>query len=127
MAPAGLAERGSAFWADLTADRSWDAAGLVLVAEACRIVDRLEQLDRLLRRDISEWVVIVDEYASGRKEIRLEINDALSEARQQQGSLLQVLSKLGLGKSEAKTTGQGSRVDAFSARRPSRLAAAAAR
>jgi hypothetical protein len=53
--PDGLAERGTALWIDVLAERELDAAGRVLLAEACRMADRLEQMDRLLRGDIATW------------------------------------------------------------------------
>jgi hypothetical protein len=123
--PEGLHERGSALWGELTVGRKWDPAGVVLVGEACRMVDRLEQLDRLLRRDAEEWVRIVDVYNGGTRDVLLEIDDLLAESRQLQTTLLTTFMKLGLGKSEAVDTGRASKSDDLRAKRAARLANAA--
>jgi hypothetical protein len=126
-APEGLAERGSALWEALHEGLTWDPAGALLVAEACRMADRLEKLDLLLRDDIGEWARVVENYDSGgKREINLEIDDALAEARQQQNTLLQLLTKLGLGKSTAAVAKQGDALDEFARRRAARVAAASA-
>jgi hypothetical protein len=84
-------------WADLTAARSFDAAGELLVGEACRVADRLERLDRLLRGDVGDWAQVIDV----RGTVVLVIDSALSEARQQQNALRQLFATLGLAKAEA--------------------------
>jgi hypothetical protein len=109
--PDGLGVRGSALWDVLTSEKTWDAAGSVLLGEACRTVDRLEKLDQLLRREIGAWAEIVEDFDHGRREIHLEIDDALAESRQQQGSLLQLLTKLGLGRSKSPAAAQEDPLD----------------
>lgn len=123
--PKGLNVRGRKMWRDLTRERTWDAAGLVLLAEACRLADRLEQMDELLRGDVAQWARIVDEYKSGQREIYVEVDATLTEARQMQTALLGILTKLGLGKSEAVKVSTGSRKDELAAKRAARVAAAA--
>lgn len=105
IVPEGLGERGAALWQAVTSDRTWDAAGLVLVAEACRAADRLEQLDRLLRGDIEVWARLEAEFKSQDRRIVLALDDALAEARQQQGTLLQLVKMLGLGKATSAPSG----------------------
>lgn len=92
----GLRDRGRALWESLTAARSFDAAGELLAGEACRIADRLERLDRLLRGDAGDWSQIVEVPGSGT--LVLVIDSALSEARQQQNALRQIFATLGLAK-----------------------------
>lgn len=123
--PDGLAERGTALWLDVLAERDLDAAGRVLLAEACRMADRLEQMDRLLRGDISTWAVISDEYgAGGKRRVTVVLDDALGEARQQAATYRQIVATLKLGTAAEKATERGS-LDQLGARRAARLAATA--
>jgi len=120
--PAGLDVRGRGLWRALTTDQEWDPAGLLLVAEACRMADRLEKLDGLLRGDVSSWASIVVSYEGGKREVYLEMDGALGEARQLQGSLLMLLTKLGLGRSVETTEKGGDALDDLFAARRARLA-----
>jgi hypothetical protein len=122
--PATLGPRGLALWTAITAKRDLDAAGAILVEEACRIADRLEQLDELLRGEIAVWAQITDDYAGGKRTTRVVLDDALGEARQQQNALRQILATLKLGSAEEKATGEVSLVDQLTARRTRRLTAA---
>ena len=67
--------------------------GVVLLEEACRIADRLDELDRLLRGETELWCSIV-EARDGSLEIRMD--GALVEARQQANVLRQILTGLPL-------------------------------
>lgn len=124
--PAGLEARGRAFWRAVTTERKWDAAGLVLIGEACRMVDRLEKLDGLLRGDVATWAEIVDNYEGGQRNVYVELDAGLTEARQMQTALLGILTKLGLGKSEAAKQAGPSVADQLKAKRAERVAKAAA-
>jgi hypothetical protein len=106
--PAGLGARGVALWEALTSANTFDAAGEVMVVEACRITDRLDRLDRLLRGEVGDWAQVVEPVAGGR--LVLVLDSALTEARQQQGALRQVFASLGLAKAEAQGDGG---LDAF--------------
>lgn len=82
--------------------RLWDAhredvegeRGLVLLEEACRIADRLDALDGLLRGGAEVWCRIVEDFRSGAIELR--IDGALVEARQQANVLRQIVAALPL-------------------------------
>lgn len=79
--------------------RLWDAhreqvegeRGLVMLEEACRIADRLDQLDRILKGEVEAWCYIA-EARDGDLEVR--VDGALVEARQQANVLRQILSSL---------------------------------
>ncbi len=90
--PDGLEERGLAFWDALTA-RVLPPAALVLAAEACRMADRLERLDAILRSEVTEWarIQIPDRDSD---DMALVIDAGLSEARQQAGMLRQLLTSI---------------------------------
>lgn len=122
--PEGLAERGSVFWLAMTKDREIDAAQAALLAETCRVMDRLERLDQLLRGDIETWARIEADYTGGEKSVELVFDDALAEARQQQQVLRQMLTTLGVEKLRAAKKG-GSVRDDIAARRAARRSAAA--
>lgn len=121
-APANLGTRGRALWRDVLADTDLDAAGRVLLHEACRMADRLEQLDVLLRGDVATWAVISDEYgAGGKRTTKVVLDDALGEARQQAATLRQLLATLKLGTATERATERGS-LDQLASRRAARRA-----
>ncbi|BAH52279.1 hypothetical protein [Rhodococcus opacus] len=96
LEPAGLLARGKAMWQALTDTYELDAATAVLAAEACRIADRLERMNGILRGRSKEWITFeAKEDGSG---IDVIVDNALSEARQQQLALNQILKTLGVGK-----------------------------
>jgi hypothetical protein len=121
-APPHLGARGRALWRDVLAERDLDAAGRVMLHEVCRMADRLEQLDVLLRGDVSAWAVISDEYgAGGKRTTKVVLDDALGEARQQAATLRQLLATLKLGNAVERPTERGS-LDQLASRRAARRA-----
>ena len=78
----------------------WDAyhelvdgeLGVLLLEEACRIADRLEQLNQLLQGDETLWAFV--SRGRGRARIEVHVDGALVEARQQAIALRQVVSSL---------------------------------
>ena len=63
----------------------------VMLHEACRLADRLDRFDKILRGDASTWATIRDRDGN----LELMINTAASEARQTAGQLRQYLVALG--------------------------------
>lgn len=94
-APARLRARGKRLWVDINEAHALDAAQLVQLEEACRIVDRLEALDRLLTGDASDWIEVIEAKGSDGT-VEVVIDKALAEARQQQNILKQILAALRL-------------------------------
>lgn len=123
LSPPDLADRGAGLWLEVTKAGQLDAAGRVLLHEACRVTDRLEQLARILAGDADVWARIETERGG---DLVLAIDDAMTEARQQQTTLRLLLGQLGLGKLAAAPAQKGSDVDELRARRAERAAAAAA-
>lgn len=83
----------------------------VLLEEACRTADRLDVLDRILRGDEDAWMRLhaVNEDGSV---VKVVLNNALAEARQQQVALKQLVAELrqsraaaGSGKPPRRTGG----------------------
>lgn len=85
--PAGLMEAGSELWSSITSGRELDASGRVLLVNACRIADRLDQLDKEIDGRLLSYNQRGDEV----------INPLISEHRQQYTTLANILSKMGLG------------------------------
>lgn len=96
-APAGLAERGATLWREwVTPDHRLSPGHLVLVAEAARIADRLERLDAFLRGDAREWVHFAGQLAEG-ADMRVTVDGALVEARQQALALKALVAEIRQG------------------------------
>jgi hypothetical protein len=95
-APAGLKARGRTLWNDITSgyEIADKPAELVMLEEACRIADRLESLDEILRGDSETWVKLTHDLQT--ESYVLRIDSALSEARQQANQLKQLLAALRL-------------------------------
>lgn len=96
--PDGLGVRGTGLWRDLEGATEQDGSARILIIEACRVADRLERLDEILRGDVDTWMqfklprAAADGPDDG--ELVLHIDNALMEARQQQGVLRQILGQL---------------------------------
>lgn len=87
--PAGLGERGRRMWRESLAIWSLTPAHLVLLEEACRIADRLELLDSMLR------LASADVNADGAQ--FAEISGVLGESRQQSAALKALLAEIRQG------------------------------
>lgn len=80
-APVGLAARGKRMWTETLAECDPGAAHRVLLEEACRIADRLEALDRIIRGlggDLASGVSILGES----RQQSLALQRILTEVRQ---------------------------------------------
>jgi hypothetical protein len=117
--------RGQALWDECTSGQEFDAAGRVLLEEACRIADRLDRLEALIAGDDREWARIEFTVRGDRKEVRLVFDDALAEARQQANALRQIVTTLRLGTVTDKKTGELSALDQLAAKRSSRRSSSA--
>lgn len=96
--PSGLRQRGKRLWRDVVSDKGSLTGGeRVMLHEACRLADRLDQFDRLLRGEIDTWASIRDRDG----ELELMINSAATEARQTAGQLRQHIVALGLAATSA--------------------------
>jgi hypothetical protein len=99
-APAGLDARGRRLWRDVLSgypELAEKPAELVLLEEACRGADRLERLDEILRGDAEVWTRIrLPRDGDEDHPLTLIIDGALSEARQQQNQLKQLVAALRL-------------------------------
>lgn len=92
--PQGLHARGSALWARLQTDCDLAGGGRALAEEACRIADRLDRLDDVLRGREHEWMTVRVPRDGG--DLVLVVDGALAEARQQATALRQLIAGLPL-------------------------------
>jgi len=125
-APQGLGKRGRALWDALARERALDGPAGVLAHEACRTVDRLDRLDGALRRKGHEWFDLDADPADDGQTVRVVVDGVLSEARQQQNALRQILATLGVAVLPESASAGGDGVDDVAARRAARRAAATA-
>lgn len=97
-------ERGARLWQDMDGDKL--APGQrVLLEEACRIADRLDQLDALLRGEADVWARITLPKGDD-SELVLRVDAAMSEARQHATALKQLVAELRAAAVPAKPAGQ---------------------
>lgn len=124
-APTDLEVRGRWLWRQMHDGDPPRPEHEVLIAEACRITDRLDRLDALLRGDGDTWARLqLSETEGG--EVRLVLNTALAEARQQALALKAIAAELRAARAGAKPAGkEGSVLDQLAARRAARRSNAA--
>ena len=95
--PAGLGERGVALWAAMA---TTDVPRNVLVLEAARLADRLDELDSIIQGkgvlNLMQFRVLSHEVTDDERNINVEVKFAapLAEARQQATALAGILTKL---------------------------------
>lgn len=113
-------DSGEALWQGLFTP-TLDSAQLVLLTEACRIVDRLDKLDSLITGDAESWIDIIATRAD--PEIaEVVINKPLAEARQQALVLKQLLAELRQVRAAGASDEEGGEDDELAARRAARIA-----
>lgn len=109
--PFGLSSAGTELWTGVTSGRELDAPSKVLLVNACRIADRLDDLVETIG---SRLTVINDQGTE-------TINPLISEHRQQYATLAAILSKMGLGELPKSKSGP-SKWDELARRRQNRNA-----
>lgn len=91
-APSGLGTKGRKLWRDMSALASFNPAELVMLEEACRIADRLDRMDALLRGEVDSWLLLrVNEDGD---QVTVVVSNVLSEARQQATVMKQLIAAL---------------------------------
>ncbi|GHA01423.1 hypothetical protein ACFOOM_12170 [Streptomyces echinoruber] len=87
--PAGLGERGRRMWRESLAIWSLTPAHLVLLEEACRIADRLDLLNSILRASTGGVNPNIEQFG--------DISGLLAESRQQSSALKLLLAEIRQG------------------------------
>lgn len=104
--PKGLKAWGLSLWDGVCKETLLDAAGYIILAEACRTADIIEKLSGALASGSSEWVRLSEEaeyQADGAVKISIVVNPLLGEIRQQRLALRQLLAQLKLGSTKEDT------------------------
>lgn len=94
-APTGLGTGGRALWKGITDEHDLDATQIVQLTEACRMKDRCDKLDELLRGDVDTWATVLPVDADG-TEFRLQVAGALSRANETANAMKQLIAALRL-------------------------------
>lgn len=98
--PAYLRAQGRALWDQVLQEYELNPAGLVLLGEACRTVDRLERLAAALSSRSTLWFEVEESLESqgmdGAPEFNVVVNGMVGEARQLQAALRSTLKELGI-------------------------------
>lgn len=125
-----LRARGRWLWQELVEKGNPSPAERVLIAEACRLADRLDRLDAISNGRDRAWLQISDDLdaVAVDGQVTVIVDKVLAEARQQQATLKQILGELrqaASGTPSAVNGPGGSFLDQLAARRKARLADAA--
>ncbi|MEV7394335.1 hypothetical protein [Streptomyces sp. NPDC091215] len=97
--PDGLGARGRRLWRDSLAQAALTPAQLVILEESCRISDRLDLLDSIIRGHAA--AVNAGEANAG------DLQRWLAESRQQSATLRALLAEIGSKSAASKTTAPG--------------------
>lgn len=89
--PAGLGDRGRAYWRTVLGDFDLDSPDLAVLEQACRLLDRISALD----------AVVDDEGVMSRSAQGPRVHPALVESRQARLALVKVVKSLGLPAEDA--------------------------
>ena len=100
--PAGLGTGGKALWKAIVADHVLDGLQVVQLTEACRMKDRCDKLDAVLRGDADTWMKLTVDIQSDGDIYELRITNALSKANETANSMKQLLAALRLPDSDGK-------------------------
>lgn len=98
--PHGLSARGQRMWSTSVAGPALTPGHLVLLEEACRVADRLDDLDRLLRA-VSEGFEDESQESEGNEGALGRMTGLLAEARAQQVALKGLVAELRQGQRPA--------------------------
>lgn len=123
----GLAKRGSDLWRTVHAEGPLTAAAGALLLEACRIADRLDTLDGILRGADDGWMRL--RANDDGTEVTVSVDRVLAEARAQAVALKQLVAEVRQSRGKGTTDQAGREVSIFDelrARREARRAAAGA-
>ena len=92
--PSGFGPGGQALWKGITGSHELDAMQVVQLTEACRMKDRCDQLDEVLRGDADTWMELAGD--SDHVSCSLRIDAALSKANETANAMKQLLAALRL-------------------------------
>lgn len=121
--PYWLKEKGLELWIAVTQENELNLAGLTLLGEACRTVDRLERMSAALASKTTLWYELGDVDQATELGLPIVVNGLISESRQLQTTLRQTLNNLGVVNVNKAKAKELSPLDQLAQRRQKRLAA----
>lgn len=92
--PKGLGDGGVELWTTVTEAHDLDITQVVQLTEACRMKDRLDKLDEVLRGDVDVWARLV--HRTRTQDYELRIDDAAKYANTTANHLKQLIAALRL-------------------------------
>lgn len=93
--PAGLGAGGKALWKSVVDEHDLDGRQIVQLTEACRMKDRCDKLDLLLRGEVDAWATVIPVDLDN-AEYKLQIAGALTKANETANGMKQLLAALRL-------------------------------
>ena len=119
-----LSPPGKELYESVTAARDLDAAGRALLLQACRLVDRLDKLDGIIRSPRTAWLTLIEDAEDPSRSV-VVVDAVLGEFRQQSLALATLFGRLGIGQlGNPRAVPDGN--DDLGKRRADRIAAAKA-
>ena len=124
--PAFLKGPGRELWDEVTEGFDLDPAARAILAEACRLKDRLERFSAALAAESTLWFELgePEELRDGTQQMQVVVNAMVGEARQSQAALATALGKIGVLKPAAEKGGEVDVMDEIAKKRAARLDAA---
>lgn len=94
QAPEGLSAGGRELWDAVLESHTLDAVQVVQLTEACRLKDRLDKLDLVLRGDVDVWARLT--HRTRTEDYELHIDDAFAKSVSGSNQMKQLLAALRL-------------------------------
>lgn len=99
-APSGLGPGGRSLWKGIADEHELDPVQVAQLTEACRMKDRLDKLNDLLRGDAATWAEV--ELDRGGEPVSLRIDGAAKLANETANGMKQLLAALRLPDAQGK-------------------------
>lgn len=99
-APSGLGPGGRSLWKGIADEHELDPVQVAQLTEACRMKDRLDKLNDLLRGDVATWAEV--ELDRGGEPVSLRIDGAAKLANETANGMKQLLAALRLPDAQGK-------------------------
>lgn len=94
--PSALGPGGRTLWKGIADEHDLDPVQVVQLTEACRMKDRCDKLDEVLRGDADTWMRLVVDMQSDGQIYELRITNALGKANETANTMKQLIAALRL-------------------------------
>lgn len=120
--PNFLKTAGRDLWDEVTAEYSLNPASRVVLAEACRMTDRLDRFAAALSSKKTFWFELGDAENALEDGVPVVVNNMIGEARQMTAGIRQALNSIGVLQAGEKKSKGNSITDELQRKRQQRLA-----